>query len=422
MPEFLCCANSPIFIEDKDKFFFPYVQFKDKLYLINEDKFFDLLEYTGLLKEFLIYNRENGHKQTVSWLRQNGLLNEGFLENASAYFLDYYSEKRINNLNFFRKNTSFSPFLSEDFIKDCFKKSFIFLHLYKNRYKFNDYVKNEIYIAKKEVSYLKDPGKIKGKKSYYQKRFLYDLLINFLSDTESSLTRDFKEVDALNVRFIKNLEIENLEIYKVGNLDNYRKFKFETSDNGYCECLKKNSNFIIDIARQGSAFRHFEPDVLLDCLDLFAKERLEFEQNYIGEKLGIEISSECVKEHVSGVQKILNKCINEFSISKVACLTKERKSKHLILKNSSKSQISLLHKYFISNCYKEVINSNFLLCSDGDLIKNIILINTDKELIKSMEELFFGYEGGFCNEIINFALNSDNIPLHTMSYANLNMI
>lgn len=84
----------------------PPVFFKDRIFFINNPKFFLVLYKTGKLFDFFKFVDFKGYDEVKLWLRQNHLLNENFLENVSFYSV-FCKIKYSRKVKFYVK----SPFL-----------------------------------------------------------------------------------------------------------------------------------------------------------------------------------------------------------------------------------------------------------------------------------------------------------------------
>ena len=213
-----CTLLSPVHIQEKTNFLIPPIVFAKKIYLVKEKKFFELLMRIGLFQDFNQNIRENGYEYTSKWLYSKDLMNEGFLENISQYWINDVDIRKLTNYRTFLKDVNSNPTISTSYIRNLFKKALIYRYIQNNKDKFNEVVSKELDFINQELSLIKDITIHSSKQNIYRKNLFKVLLENFLTNIDARLAEKLQITENIIISLDTNLSLVCELNFGSGNL------------------------------------------------------------------------------------------------------------------------------------------------------------------------------------------------------------
>jgi|GEM_PF-3493190 len=276
-----CYLSSPIHISEKKSGLIPYIRSKDRVYMIKEKLFYEILNKIGLYQEFNAYVRENGYNKTSKWLNKYGFLNTEFLEEVSYYSIEALNFKKISNYSFFQKDCNLNPHISGEYLKHIFKKVFIYRYLKERKSDFNCHVEKILEIACKELDSVKDKTNYINRINFYRKNLFNLILENFLINNNDFLLSNLQTIENASIYTLSYLNSDDLILYKVGNPVSFFDFKYKITNVTYQECLRKDTYFKIFIDIKNSAYAVSFLNILLENTKILAEDKFSFDKQYI---------------------------------------------------------------------------------------------------------------------------------------------
>ncbi len=387
MYKFKINSLSPIHIAENKAAIIPPVIYSNKLYIIDSKLFYEVLSRINMLKEFIVESREKGYEYTVKWLQKKQLLNEGFLENTSKYWLDDVSIKRLNNYKEFYKNEHSLPIIKDQYIKKYLKNILFYDFISERKEEFSLFTIDSIKLVKSELETIKQENHYQKRRDYYQKMFFNILIERFLEKADQDFFKKLRIIDSLKFN-IESQKLSDIGVYRIGNINNYKNNSFKTEKVTHRECLKRNSQ--ITFSTKSSYFNLLDIYKVKDKSTSLVEEKLNFEKSYIKKLLADENKN---------TDQVCEKCSNKSK--KEYCKLEKHHSKASNFSNlDTYSDTKYLNCYqdintigedlYLNKFYSTVANANMLIDSCLEFSELLSLISLDKNLLGEINNLLYG--------------------------------
>lgn len=414
MPNLDCYLFSPIHIQDKIDFLIPPIIYSKKIYIIKERKLFELLTKIGLFQDFHQTIRERGYEYTSKWLNSKELLNEGVLENVSQYWINDVDVRKITDYSVFQKDLNNNPCISKQCIKNIFKKALLYNYIQERKNEFNDFVSKELNSIEQELLCIKNVATYNARQALHKKNIFKYLLESFLINIDKNLSEDLQSLESIDLTLDTPVELENLALYRVGNLSSYKNSKFQITDITQQECLKENTvirmNIIFNKYVAGKCIDFQYLDYILNQVRILVSDKLSFDKNYISGLLADENDLSLIN-----TLNVVNDCIKNIEIEDNDQLNKSGINNITILENSRKG---IFKETNIVNNYNSIISdANFLICSNSELNRLISILNMEKSNINKFNELLCGKNNKIECDLVKVSLEKGNIPHYPVGFA-----
>lgn len=416
MLDIYCYLLSPIHIQDSIKSMISPIIYSGKIYVIRDKKLYNILSAIGLLQDFIKTTREKGYEYTTKWLSSKSLLNQGFLENASQYWIENINIKKINDYRVFLKDLNSNPVISSEHIINLFKKSLIYKYIQDRRILFNIFLERELQIIEKELSQITDISKFCSRQDYYRKNLFKQIMENFLTDVEEELILNFNNLDNLNVKIETHLNMDDLKLYKICNLDNYKNFKFKISKVSQKECLKEHTIIKLNLlfSRSASSGKNFSEyvDYLFDNIQHITQDKLNFDKQYINQLI-TNGSTARLTEIVHSIKNINN--LSKLFINHKSHTSSDENTSDLI-----DYKILMLQINHIMSSYDSINNSNFIVYSDDELDRLVCILNTEKQNIEKINSLILDKNEKIESKVVKFSTQNNSLTYLPYGFACVN--
>ncbi len=404
MTEIYCHIHTPINIEEESICFLPPIIFEGNLYAIKEKTFHDILIYIGYFQEYIKLTRENGYDVIPKWLKKKNLLNSNFLETVSKYWIEDTNLKQVNNYKYFQKNNENIPVIPDKYLKDIFKKFFLYDYIKENQTKFNEIIEKKLNIIENELSFINNENSYKIRQSHYQKNFFNLVLDNFLENT--NFDKQCNELNSISFKCENLLTQYDLFVYKIGCISEYKDFNFKLIKKDYSECLRENSFIKLNAY---SNIGHYQNDYLK-----YTMEKLKlYSQSFTNDTIdfGVEHLKRIIKVEVPITKKMPD--IIKYS-------TKEAESSNVAIIQKTHTFISETEDHIISR-YNSLKNyTNIYFAPDNEITKFLVILNMNNEKLKRFNELISDKPNKIESELIKFTFKKGNLPYSAYGFACLN--
>jgi hypothetical protein len=410
MPDIYFHLHTPVNIEETKKYFVSPIIFSGTIYCIKEKILQDILSRIGYLQDYIKFKREHEDDNIYSWLSKKNLLNEGFLEAVSQYWIDDVAFNKVSNYIPFQKNDTDNPIIPEYYLRELFQKVILYGHIKEKKDNLNEYIEKELDVIEKELSSIKDKKSLTIRRSHYQNNFFEMILDNFITNNKIDISEKTQDINNINVMPEKLLNWDDLCVYKTCNVNGYNNFKIKLTGISYRECLRKNT-FIKLYTSFGSSYS--DESYLRDILEevrtyshALTLDRLEFGSDYIKKMIGYEEETK-----TSNCQK---------QIETVKSCRKETGSSNVVLLQKTQSFVSETESHMIAR-YNALKNySNMYLAPADEMTTLISVLNMDKDNLKRMNNLIWDKPGKIETELMKFTFKNGNLPYSSYGFASLN--
>jgi len=404
MTNIYCHIHTPVNIEEENKFFIPPIIFDDNLYIIKEKKLHDILLLIGYFQEYIMFTRENGYENVSKWMNKKNLLNDGFLEAVSQYWIEDVHLKQVSNYKYFQKNNFNKPVIPDKYLKSIFQKVLLYNNIKENQDKFNEEVERELNIIENELSFIKNDKNRNIKKFQYQNKIFEILLDNFVSNID--IQEQTREINNINFSCETLLSRHDLFVYKTAGINGYKDFNFKLTQNSHSECLRENTFVKLYASSEISPYGDNQLKYLLEELkmysQIFTNDTVDFGVALLKKLIGCEDSISKKKSDIIKDRK------NESDYSNVALLQK------------TQTIISETEDHIISR-YNSLKNyTNIYFAPDNEISALISVLNMDKENLKRINGLIWEKPNKIETELIKFTFKKGNLPYSAYGFASLN--
>ena len=264
MTNIYCHIHTPVNIAEEKKFFLQPIIFEGNLYVINEKKLQDVLLLIGYYQEYIKFTRENGYENVSKWLNKKNLVNDGFFEAVSQYWIEDIHLKQVSNYKYFQKNNINKPVIPDKYLKNIFQKVLLYNYIKENQDKFNEKVEKELNIIENELSFVQDEKSRSTREFHYQNKIFEILLDNFLTDID--IQEQTLEINNINFSCETLLSRHDLFVYKTGSINGYKDFNFKLTKNSHSECLRENTFIKLYAGYETSSYGDTQLKYLLEEL------------------------------------------------------------------------------------------------------------------------------------------------------------
>ena len=401
MTNIYCHIHTPVNIAEEKIFFLQPIIFEDNLYVINEKKLQDLLLLIGYFQEYIKFIRENGYENVFKWLNKKNLVNAGFLEAVSQYWIEDVHLKQVTNYKYFQKNNINKPVIPDKYLKNIFQKVLLYNFIKENQDKFNEEAERELNIIENELSFIKDAKNRRIKQFYYQNKIFKIFLNNFLTDID--IEEQLQEINNINFSCETLLSSHDLFVYKTGSINGYKNFNFKLTKNFHSECLRENSFVkLYATSLYGSNQLKYILDELKTYSHIFTNDTVDFGIAHLKKIIGCEVSLSKKESDIIKYKK------NESEYSNVALLQK------------TQTIISETEDHIISRHNSLKNYANIYFAPDNEITNLLSVLNMDKENLKRINNLIWEKPGKIETELIKFTFKKGNLPYSAYGFASLN--
>ncbi len=403
MTDIYCHIHTPINIEEKNKYFIPPIIFEGRLYIIREKILHDVLQKISYLQDYIKFSREDRYENTLKWLSKKNLLNEGFLEGISQYWIEDVFLPQVSNYKAFQKNGKNQPIIPENYLKDIFRIANIYSYIKKQKNRFNEYVENELDIIENELYFINNEKSLKTRQIHYQNGIFELLLNNFNTKIASPVDLKAHEINNINFSCETLLSSNDLFVFKTAGVKDY---KFNLTGTSYKECLRENT-FVklfagLSSGNKDEVYLKYILEEAIMHSQLFTNDLIDFGVGYLKYIIGFE-------------EKI--KSNNDKKQLQIA--EKAESSSIVLLENSRNTAIET--KEHIVSRYDYLKNyTNVYFAPDSEMIKLINVLNMDEQNLKRLNDLIWGRQNQLESELLKFMFNKGNLPYSAYGYASIN--
>lgn len=344
--------NTPVYIKEKYMSLIPPIVLDGVVYFVKERKFFEIIEIVNKLQNYLLTIREKGYEHTHPWLKSNGLLNHGFMESASDYFIsDGYFEK---NCEFITSNKScFGEELAEKIIKNSFKHAVIYSHINENRKKFNTFVEQKLTLIEAELSNASQ------NRSQFWNNNIYKYLTDEFLNADEYLEYKLNKLNNTEIITENKIDTKDFSLYNVFNVKDLQNFYIRKENASNVECLKPNKHITMTMLDSDAGYI----EKIMEYCQEFAKSKRDFEKKYLNDfsysKIEKSLTENSYKEEGN-------------------CAVKTRKK--VITSTSNPNN-------FINYIYMNADYSNMLIDSTENFEKLIFMLNLDNNLQEDISSM-----------------------------------
>lgn len=406
MTDIYCHIHTPINIEEDDKYFIPPILHNGILYVIREKKLHNILEKIGYLQSYIKFSREQGYKNTAKWLCKNGLLNDGFLEGTSQYWIDDVFYKPDSGYKAFKKNAKNCPVIPEGVLNKIFKGVILYNNVKKQKDCFNDYVEKELNVIENELSNINNEKSLKTRLNHFQNNIFDIFLNNFELKSEKSNNITTQEIDNLTFTCESLLTWNDLFVFKTASISNYKDFKFNLAESSYTECLRENS-FVKIRTSLNSAYkdeqniRYLLEEAIINS-QVFTNDCFDFGTEQLKKIIGMEEKSRSFE----GKRKIMQ-------------MEKSNSSSATLVQNS-RTIIYQTEEHIVSR-YNSLKNyANIYFANESEMTKIVSVLNMDRENLKRLNSIIWGKPGKIETELLKFSFKKGDLPYSSYGYASIN--
>lgn len=400
-----CNFDTPVYLKNYEDWTLQPITFAKKIYIPDDKKIFAVLEQIGLLQDFIQSTRIEANCTASKWLKNKGLLNEGFLENICKYWLE---KPFKTNLAYHRcsKNTKNNPEVSEKTFKTVLKQALIFNELQNKNYEFNEFVSSEL------KSILKEEYAPKKEFSIYPECSIPYLMAKFINLHSINLVYELEEINHFELCIDTTLSLDDIKINLIGNILDYKNLNFVTAEFIEAECIKHDVQTHLEIKLASN--RHRAIDLInkaLECAEDFTYNRHYLEYEYISSLLNLNS-----EKHLS-IIKSLNSMtyLNNFEDK-----TSKPLFERTITAVSPQDEQLMLHTgRCLIDKYDNIKNSNISLLSKTNLTNISAAINLNPENIETINTHIFNKKDALQSKAVKLGFNKDNTPYTPIGYATL---
>lgn len=367
MGHFFCNINSAVMSKEQKSFLIPPICYKDRIYIISDKKLYYVLEQIEKIKDFLIFTRENGLKQTRKWLQKNNLINEGFLENVCRYSLSSNISKPYKYY-FCLKDENYNPYLSEDLFKQYFKSAYLHNFLQSNNIAFNIYIEKQLESIFKELRSIYNLKDFKKRRLYIRNNFFQSVVFNFAQIIQENISNIDKILGQTEISYLEKVDYTYLKFFCISGIKDYEKTKFTHTNMRYKECLPENTTLSVNIKNS-----QYDIEELVESSSEFAKCKMEFDKKYING----------------------------------------------LLENCSKKHPTLLQTKYVNKMFSYIQDSNILFDTSENIFRALVIINLNQENLEELNKLFYGEKNKVHSLVVQSANESEASIYSPYGYAKL---
>lgn len=372
--------------------------------IAEEKKLHDTLILIEYFQEYIQFTRENGYEKVSKWLNKKNLLNDGFLQAVSQYWIEDVHLKQVSSYKYFQKNNLNKPVIPDKYLKNIFKKVLFYSHLKEYQEKFNEEVERELNIIENELFFIKDEKNRNIRQLHYQNKIFEILLDNFLLNID--IEEQSQEINNINFYCETLLSQHDLFVYKTGSINGYKDFNFKLTKNYHSECLRENTFVKLcansGIGTNGEAQLKYILEKLKAYSHIFTNDTVDFGIEHLKRIIGGEASLSRKKLEVIKDQK------NESEYSNVALLQK------------TQTIISETEDHIISRYNSLKNHTNIYFAPDNELTTLLAVLNMDKGNLKRLNNLIWEKPNKIETELIKFTFKKGNLPYSASGFASLN--
>lgn len=442
MLELYFLLSSPVHLKDKREFLFPPIVYSGNVYIIRDKKLFEVLSRIGLIQDFISSIRETGNEHIVNWLKKKGLLNEGFLEAVSRYWVNDVDVKKLDDFQTFEKDLNSNPVIQGEYFTTFFKKAILYNLIKNQRDKFNDFIEKELNLIEYELSEITNISSYYARKNNYKNNFFNTILEYFFLDLDKGSVELFYEIDNFNITIESNISPADLTVYGVSGISGIKKSRIKLSNFTHNECLKENTLFKLIIS-SGNLYRNSFSSIsslkfILERVQEFVLDKISFDKSFLTSLLGdkncetqdkmgtikdlhfnllnylkstdAHISKYLMKSEESNIalaQKCVSRCLN---------LVEKVQSQSLDYEDNNQVQI-----HSLINQYSYLGSSNLLMASNDEINKLISILNMDKFNLERLNKILFDGDNALEQRVIKFTFKDKNIPVSPLGFGRLNI-
>jgi len=401
MKEIYCHIHTPINIEEENNHFLQPLLFSNNLYIIKEKKLEDTFLLIGLFQEFLQFVRENGSESIPKWLNKKNLMNEGFLEAVSQYWIEDIALKQISNYKYFQKNKLSKPVIPDKYLKNIFQKVLLNKYVQTKYYEFNEKAEEQLNLIEKELSSINDENHRNLRKNYYQNKIFEILLDNY--HTDADFNEKLQDLNNINFSCETLLTHYDLFVYKTGNINEYKDFNFKLTKTCHTECLRENT-FVKLYANSGNTYcsdsnLNFILEELKTYSQIFTRNVVDF---------GVEHLKKIINYENSANKKRAEVVNYKTASSKVELLQR------------TQTIISETEDHIISRYDSLKNHTNIYFAPSDELSRLVASINLNEENLNRLNNLLREKSNTIEAELINFTFKKGNLPYSAYGFACLN--
>ena len=414
MTELYCHIHTPVNIEEENKHFLKPIIFERNLYIIKERKLNNILNQIGYLPEYIKFIRENNfnYDYVLKWLKKKNLLNSGFLEEISQYFIEDINLNNISNYKYFEKNYNNQPVISEKYLKNIFQKVILYNQIKEHRDEFNEFVERELNIIEKEFSSVTGEKNKVARQLHYQNR-IFDILSDNFFINNSHIVRDkLEEVNKISFFCETLLNNQDLVVYKTGNITGYNNFNFKLKNISHQECLRENT-FVKLYASLGNRYSD------KNDLNFILNELRTYSKIFTADT--VDFGVEHLKKIISYDEKLISSnCKNKFKNINETEPEDEREPSRVAVLQKTKSIISETEEHIISRYNSLKNHTNIYFAPDHEMIMLNVVLNTDKANLNRINNLIWNKSGKIETELVKFTFKKGKLPYSAYGFAGIN--
>lgn len=403
-----CYFNSPAIVEGKTSSLYNPIFYSGRVYVLHDKKLIALLSHIGLIGDFLKKTRLEGPDSVKKWLKSKCLINEGFLENISKYWIETKDCKHIKDFRFFSKDKNFNPCINEDQISSTLYHSLLFSEIQKNNYEFNNFVCKELEFAMIDLNATDNITSFNNKVSFYRKTFLKSLITNFINKDYGNISRKLEKLKNINLTINTDMCLNNLAIKTIGALKDYKGLKFYSSGLRAAECISKGTTISIKPGNQnqGSVI-----DELLEITEEFTYSRYYFEKEYLLSLLNLNQPKHADVAHILTSMTYISSFHEK--------ITNPLFERPALLTYAAEEPIILNAGQLLLDEYNSVKNANISFMNENRFMEDICAINLNNENTEAINNSLFKQQNAIQAKCINLCFDEEDKPIAPLGYATL---
>lgn len=408
MVDICCHIKTPINIEDKKNVFVPPILFRCNIYVINEKILYDALSYIGCLSEYIYFIRENGYENTVKWLGKKNLMIEEFLEGVSQYWIEGIHLKHLTNYKYFHKNADNLPVISQDYLKKLFLTVFLYNIIKEHRDRFNEYIENEINLIEQELSSVNDDKKLKIRQNHYKNNIFELLADNFcISKINILNNKKFQEIRNINFACKTILNTNDLAVYKISDIADYKNYNFKQTKTSYNECIKGNT--LIHLTAKSNS-KYFNDEYYMKSI---VEEIIQYSKDFTCRKvdLGVVHLKKIMGQNNSSYIKRKNEQDKYF--------VREIESSNVALLEEKRTSVLQAENHIISQYSSIKDHSDIYFASENEMSNLPAILNLSKYNLSRINNLIWETPYEIETGLVKFIFNNLNVPYSSYGFASL---
>jgi hypothetical protein len=345
--------NTPVFLQEEHFPLIPPIAFNGVVYIVHEKKFFLILSAVKKIQNYIHSIREKGYDYSTTWLKNNGLLNAGFLECASKYYISNGYYDKSNQFITCRKDLFSDDKINQIFF-NSFKSAITNKIIYENKEKFNEYVESRLHPLEIEIK-DGDPNRSK-----YIHKHIYKSIINGFLNTIENIDNELSRINNINISAKSDLVEDDFTIYNVYSVKNMSNFNFKKHNPANIECLSLNTR--INLTLHG--LKSYDLEELIEYSNEFVSNKIDHEKSYL--------------------QSFFPHCNDKDSD---AGITKRTKTNNAVKTKNRIKVHNSAQTSFINSIYMNANYSNFMIDSIENFEKTCFVLNVDDNLHSVMQNI-----------------------------------